>query len=510
MWRQVLLMIVCGIICSAQVYAQSPLTVQFSSASYSVSEDGKTATITVTLTGDGLDGSLTVDYATTNGSATAGVDYITSTGTVTFTDQGSQTFTVPIIDDNLLEENETVNLVLSNPTQRAGLGSPSTAVLTIIDNDLAPPQLAVEPTTFDFGQVLTGESRTLSFTISNIGGSNAAPLQITDVTAETLQGLNGFEISPLPTTQILAGGNVQMSITFAPQEIDPLTGSVAEIRILSNAGAPLTLTARGRGIVRLGFATTGGLRVREEQVVSTTLILQGRPPATGLTVTLEPRFDSNVLDLTLNQNLARLLRFQQEVASAANLVFTQANEQRTIRFTIPELEIGPSAEFTLALAAGNNPALELVPLRVVLRPNNNPDLLKTFNCQGCQAGFTQEDDLLTVVIAYFDHNRNVGSLLLVLRNEQRATFTLPAITPETSPALPTDSRGFAIRLKIRGARSFGQVQAIEIFLRDGDNNLTHATLPDTGVANIDNLSLPLSLPSQYKIELEIVEIITHY
>src|SRR5205085_517991 len=51
-----------------------PGTLQFSNTAYSINENGGTATITVTRTG-GSGGSVTVNYATSNGTATAGSDY---------------------------------------------------------------------------------------------------------------------------------------------------------------------------------------------------------------------------------------------------------------------------------------------------------------------------------------------------------------------------------------------------------------------------------------------------
>src|SRR5262249_43283100 len=80
-----------------------PGALQFSSRMYAVNENGGTATITVTRTG-GSDGSVTVNYATSNGTATAGSDYTATSGTLTFAaGETSKTFTIPILDDTLVE-----------------------------------------------------------------------------------------------------------------------------------------------------------------------------------------------------------------------------------------------------------------------------------------------------------------------------------------------------------------------------------------------------------------------
>ena len=106
-------------------------TFRFSSTTYSIAENGVSATITVTRTG-GSSGLATVQYATSDGTASAGLDYTATSGTLTFADSvTSQTFSVPVLDDSLAEPNETVNLSLSNPTGSAVLGTPNTAVLTI-------------------------------------------------------------------------------------------------------------------------------------------------------------------------------------------------------------------------------------------------------------------------------------------------------------------------------------------------------------------------------------------
>jgi hypothetical protein len=104
---------------------------QFSSQTYSATEDAGNVTISVARVA-GATGTVTVDYATSNGTASAGSDYTATSGTLTF-NQGetSKTLTIPVINDNVFEPDETVNLTLSNPTGGATLGTPATAILTI-------------------------------------------------------------------------------------------------------------------------------------------------------------------------------------------------------------------------------------------------------------------------------------------------------------------------------------------------------------------------------------------
>src|SRR5262249_50812885 len=80
-----------------------PGTLQFRGRSYPVKESGGTAPVTVTRPA-GSAGSVSVDYATSNGTASAGSDYTATSGTLTFADgETTKTFTVPIINDTLVE-----------------------------------------------------------------------------------------------------------------------------------------------------------------------------------------------------------------------------------------------------------------------------------------------------------------------------------------------------------------------------------------------------------------------
>jgi hypothetical protein len=125
-------------------------TIQFSSATYSVNENGGSLTVTVVRTG-GSDGTVTVNYATSNGTANAGSDYTATTGTLTFLPgDTSETFNVPILPDAVVEGDETFNLTLTTPTGGAVIGSPATAVATIVDAPVAA--IAAVPIFDNFGR----------------------------------------------------------------------------------------------------------------------------------------------------------------------------------------------------------------------------------------------------------------------------------------------------------------------------------------------------------------------
>ena len=60
-------------------------------------------------------GTVTVDYATTDGTATAGSDYTATSGTLTFAaGETEKTVSVPVLDDAHDEGSETLTLTLSN------------------------------------------------------------------------------------------------------------------------------------------------------------------------------------------------------------------------------------------------------------------------------------------------------------------------------------------------------------------------------------------------------------
>jgi uncharacterized protein (TIGR03118 family) len=128
--------------------------IQFSTDTYAIGEGSGHIDITVTRSGD-VSGSATVNFNTYDQSqpdhASQKSDFEIAVSKLTFNPgETSKTVRILLINDTFDENDETVNLALSNVSGAgAGLGSPSEAELTIIDNDTgAPVTNVIDNTTF--------------------------------------------------------------------------------------------------------------------------------------------------------------------------------------------------------------------------------------------------------------------------------------------------------------------------------------------------------------------------
>jgi uncharacterized repeat protein (TIGR02543 family) len=226
----------------------TPGALQFSASSYSVNENGTSATVTVSRV-NGSSGSVTVNYATSNGTATAGSDYTAATGILTFAAGViSQTFTIAIADDQSVESSETINLTLSSPTGGATLGSPTSAVLTIADNDQAGIQI---PGTFQAEDYKAGGSNVgyYDLTAGNTGGvykpNDAVDIE---VTSDPIGG--GYNVGWTDNTEWLAYDvNVQSSGTYK------MTARLASGLIGTKT---LTVTIDGNALTTVSTSNSSG------------------------------------------------------------------------------------------------------------------------------------------------------------------------------------------------------------------------------------------------------------
>ncbi|MBN2057232.1 MAG: IPT/TIG domain-containing protein [Candidatus Saganbacteria bacterium] len=213
-----------GFATSSQTSVPSTGNIQFSASTYSVGEGAGSVTVTVRRV-SGSSGAASVHYATSNGTATAGSDYTSASGTLNWSDGDSanKTFNVTIADDATYEGNETVTLTLSGVTG-ASMGSPSTATLTINDDETPPASLTISTTSLPDGTQGTAYSQTVSaaggttpYTWSISAGSLPAGLSLNASTGQ---------ITGTPTAVENASFTVQVEDAVAATDTQALSINV--------------------------------------------------------------------------------------------------------------------------------------------------------------------------------------------------------------------------------------------------------------------------------------------
>ncbi len=178
--------------------------IQFAQTTFTSPEagdQGPFAVITLTRT-NGAVGTATVLFSTADGTATAGLDYVAVTRTVTFAEgQVVQVVTIPLLDDNLVEDSETVFLALSEPLG-ADLGSPSQSVLILVNDDVTSVSVA------DVAVVEGDAGSTPAVFVVRLSNPSSFPITYAYSTAD---GTATAGVDYLPTSGLLA---------FAPGETE--------------------------------------------------------------------------------------------------------------------------------------------------------------------------------------------------------------------------------------------------------------------------------------------------
>lgn len=199
--------------------------------------------VSVTRTG-GLEGSATVNYATSDGTATAGSDYTSTSGTLTFAaGELTKTFLIPITNDTALEADETLNVNLSGATGETVLGLLTSGTVTIQDNDNTTP-VALSPAT----QTVNEAATTLTFTVGR-STSGTAGTVAWSTTADTAIAGTDFQTGSGTVTF----GTSDLSQTFS---VDLLDDSVPE----DSKTFTVTIQSPTGGLV-LGTPTTATVTI---------------------------------------------------------------------------------------------------------------------------------------------------------------------------------------------------------------------------------------------------------
>ncbi len=145
---------------------------RFRQAAYSVAENGAVLIVEVLRVG-GADGAVSARVSSRDGSAEAGSDYGAVSEVVSWANNeaGARQISIPILDDATVENNERFTLTLSEFSGGVGAGSPVTATVTIVENDL--PQTG--EIAFEGDSLVVDENvGTVNLTVIRRGGAEGA------------------------------------------------------------------------------------------------------------------------------------------------------------------------------------------------------------------------------------------------------------------------------------------------------------------------------------------------
>ena len=369
--------------------------IQFSARNFSVAENAGSADITVTRSG--TEGDASVDIFTTDGTATDGLDYTVLSTSIQFHD-GDTMATIPIsiLDDYLLEGNETVNVWLANATGGAELGNRTNALLTIMDNEIAAAgKLQIIPVTYSLSEtnkavnltvLRTGNKiGTVSATFatadgSALGGSdyvatngtviftNGQTSKVISVPLlnDTLQESNKtFTVNLLTTTGGAAyGTNLTSTVTILNDDIGGVINFTrAGISANENSTNFVVNVSRKGGKasdVTVDYSTTGGTATADVDYVSTYGTLTFGAGETNKTI-LVP-----IINDTLPEGLENFTLTLANVTGGATLgttnvcTLTIVDDESSISLGTPAItvsEAGTNVSITLTRSGATNTAV---------------------------------------------------------------------------------------------------------------------------------------------------------
>ena len=251
------------------------VTVSFAATRYEASEDDAALRFAVQLSTESSQ-EVTVQYATASGTATAGEDYEARRRTLTFpAGTTEQTIRVPIIDDDVVEEEETFTVLLHNSNATIGEGR---ATGVIADNDiLAEVNIAADPTA-------VSEGETAAFTLTRVGGNLTAPLTVPVSVTES----GAFLADEIPTEATFAANAATATLLVATDD---------DGRIEADGAVTATITS---GAYQIGDAASATVLVTDNDVRGVTVtptaltIREGESASYIVALATEPTADVTV------------------------------------------------------------------------------------------------------------------------------------------------------------------------------------------------------------------------
>ena len=191
--------------------------IQFNTTTSSEFEPNGPALVAVDLN-LALSSDVTVDYTITGGTATgSGTDYVLADGTITITSGNtSSNISITLVDDTEIESNETIELVISNPSSGVTLGTNTSHTFSINDDD------SNRKINFTASSSSGGEATTpVTLTIESTLASTSATTVDYTVTGGTATG-GGEDYTLADGTATIPGDNVTTTTTIDIVIVDDL------------------------------------------------------------------------------------------------------------------------------------------------------------------------------------------------------------------------------------------------------------------------------------------------
>jgi hypothetical protein len=207
-----------------------------SSHSFGNVQIGSNSTFSETLTNSGGT-SVTISQATATG---AGFSVSGLSLPVTLTAGQSKTFSVVFAPSSAGSVSGNLAILNNGPNPTLNIALSGTGV--------TPGALSPNPSSLSFGSVPVSNSKTLSETVKNTGGSS---LTISQATASG----TGFSISGLnPPITLTAGQSFTFSASFAPTSAASANGTISVVSNGSNPNLTISMSGTGTAAGQLGVS----------------------------------------------------------------------------------------------------------------------------------------------------------------------------------------------------------------------------------------------------------------
>ncbi|WP_186774429.1 Calx-beta domain-containing protein [Chitinophaga pinensis] len=321
------------------------------------SEPATDGEFTISLpTGITLTEDLTVNFSVT-GTATPGSDY-TSPGTsmIIPAGQNSVTLTVPVLDDQIIEETESVTVTITGGSATTAgtftAGSSNVATIDITDNDNTTTNKTISITTANDG------SEPLSngvFTVSlPTGVTNTEDITVSFTVAGT--ATSGLDYTSLGTTVTIPAGQNNATLTVPVLDDQLIEGT--ETVIVTVTGG----TATNAGAFTAGTANTATVNINDDdniatnKVISITTTNNGDEPSNNGTFTISlPTGITVNEDVTVNFTVAGTATPGTDYTTLGTSITIPAG-QNSVTLTVPVLDdqiIEPTESVTVTITDGS-------------------------------------------------------------------------------------------------------------------------------------------------------------